>query len=306
MTPPLTSQSILNRKSSASITADRIAAKAVVAIGFVSVLSLLMIFVFLAREALSFFSQNGIAAFFSGTSWHPISEPASFGIFPLIAGTLLVSVTAVAIALPVGVAAAIYISEVAPHSVKELLKPAVELLASIPSIVIGFIGSTIVAYFIKDTFGLPTGLTALTGAVMLAMMAIPTIISISEDALNTVPDSYREASFALGANRWETIIKVTVPAARRGIIAAVMIGFGRIIGETMAVMMLTGNAAVIPHSLLDPVRTMTATIAAEMGETVHGSDHYKALFAIGAALFVMTFVINLAADLAVNGRRKTA
>lgn len=287
-----------------TVRASDIAARLIITVtGLLSVVVLLMIFLFLARDAGTFFTHFSVKAFFFGAHWRPVSTPPQFGILPLILGTALVSFGAILIALPLGIGSAIYIAEVAPPVLKEILKPMVELLAGVPSIVIGFIGAIIVSNWVKTIFDLPTGLTALTGAILLAMMAVPTIISISEDAMYAVPGSFKEASYALGATKWQTIRRVIVPAAKSGILASVMIGFGRIIGETMAVLMLTGNAAVIPKSFLDPVRTMTATIAAEMGETVFRSDHYYALFAIGAVLFVITFLINMAADLAIN--RKT-
>ena len=205
-----------------------------------------------------------------------------------------------AIAVPLGVACAMYLAEVAPPAVREILKPTIEVLAGIPSVVVGFLGLLILAPAVKQLFGLPTGLTGLTGAILLALMALPTIISIAEDALAAVPGEYRLGALALGATRWQALRGVVVPAARSGIIAAVMLGIGRAIGETMTVMMVTGNAAVLARTLLQPVRTMTATIAQEMGETVQFSSHYYALFGIGLALFLITFAINLVADIALH------
>ncbi|HJN16343.1 MAG TPA: phosphate ABC transporter permease subunit PstC, partial [Armatimonadota bacterium] len=201
-----------------------------------------------------------------------------------------------AISIPLGVASAVYIAEVAPPKVKEWLKTGIELLAAIPSVVIGFVGMLVVAPFVGDLFNLPIGQTALTGSLMLSLMAMPTTVSIAEDAITAVPKGYKEAALALGATRWEYIWRVCLRAAGPGIVAAVMLGIGRVIGETMAVMMITGNAAQIKLSLLVPVRTMTATIAAEMGETVKGSDHYAALFGIAIVLFAITFIVNLIAD----------
>lgn len=211
------------------------------------------------------------------------------------------------IGVPIGVATAIYIGEVAPPRLREILKPTVEVLAAIPSVVIGFIGLVVLAPFLQRWLHLDTGLTALTGAIMLGFMAMPTIISISEDALHAVPQDYKAAAYALGATKWQTIWRVLVPAARSGILAAVMLGVGRAIGETMTVLMVTGNAAVMPttlQSMLKPVRTLTATIAAEMGETDRYGTHYNALFMIGLVLFVMTFIINLIADTAIRRVRK--
>ena len=271
--------------------------------GLASIFFVILIFLFLAKEGLSVFKSVTPANFLLGKSWYPISEPAQLGILPLIFGSLLVTLGAAIISIPIGVACAVYIAEIAPLKIKEILKAGIELLAAIPSVVLGFIGMVTLVPWVKTTFHLPTGLTALSGSIILAFMAMPTIVSVAEDALYSVPKSYKEGAFALGATHWQTIYRVLLPAASSGIVAAVMLGIGRVIGETMAVMMITGNAAVIPHTFLDPVRTMTATIAAEMGETVYRSDHYFALFAIGTALFVMTFLVNLVADIALH--RKT-
>jgi phosphate transport system permease protein len=239
-----------------------------------------------------------LRSFLLGKSWYPTAEPApQMGILPLILGSLLVTIGAIVVALPVGVAGAVYISEVAHPTVKAVLKPAIEILAGIPSVVFGFFGLVVLVPFIQNFFHLDVGETALAGVIMLAIMALPTVVSVSEDALAAVPRSYREASLALGATRWQTMIQVVVPAALSGITAAAMLGVGRAVGETMTVLMVTGNAAQIPTSLLMPVRTLTATIAAELGEAPQGGIHYQALFAIGIALFVMTFLINLIADI---------
>jgi phosphate transport system permease protein len=264
--------------------------------GIACILFVVLIFVFLAKEGLGLFKTADPVSFLTGMRWYPISEPPRFGIVPLVLGSVIVTLGATFISVPLGIACAIFIGEIAPTWLREILKAGVELLAAIPSIVIGFIGMTTLAPLVKDLFDLPTGLTALTGAITLAFMAIPTIVSIMEDAITAVPRSYREGSLALGATHWQTIHRVVIPAASSGILASVMLGIGRVIGETMAVMMITGNAAVIPQSMLQPVRTMTATIAAEMGETVVGSPHYFALFAIGLVLFVITFIINMTAD----------
>ncbi|MGD8244968.1 MAG: phosphate ABC transporter permease subunit PstC, partial [Anaerolineae bacterium] len=230
-----------------------------------------------------------------------------FGTLPLVLGSLLVTVTAIAMALPLGVATAVFVREVAPDWTREILKPMIEVLAGIPSVVLGFFGMTLVAPLIRRTLGTPTGLTAFTGALILAYMALPTIISVAEDALDAVPKSYRDGARAMGATDWQTIWRVVVPAARSGIVTAVMLGLGRAIGETMAVMLVTGNAARMPvtlDSLFRPARTMTATVAAEMGEVAQGSVHYHVLFGIGLILFVLTFVINLAAAITVFQRRR--
>jgi phosphate transport system permease protein len=218
-----------------------------------------------------------------------------------------VTLTAIAIALPLGVATAVFVREVAPPWARELLKPGIEVLAGIPSVVLGFFGMTVLAPLIRKYLGAPTGLTAFTGSLVLAYMSLPTIISIAEDALDNVPKSYRDASLAMGATRWQTIWRVVVPAARSGMVTAVMLGMGRAIGETMAVMMVTGNAARMPvdlQALFMPVRTMTATIAAEMGEVASGSTHYHALFGIGIVLFALTFAINLGAARVMFAQRR--
>lgn len=264
--------------------------------GTVSILFVILIFIFLLKEGLVLFKTVSLWDFLSGKNWYPISDPPRFGALPLILGSVWITVGAILISVPVGVACAVYIGEVAPAWLRETLKASVEFLAAIPSIVLGFIGLVTIVPMVQSIFRIPTGLTALSGSLMLGFMAMPTIVSIMEDALNVVPKSYREGALALGATRWQMIWRVVIPAASSGVIAAVMLGIGRVIGETMAVMMITGNSARIPTTLLQPVRTMTATIAAEMGEAVQGSPHYSALFAIGIVLFLITFVINLTAD----------
>lgn len=266
--------------------------------GALVIIIVALIFAFLLRDGLPTFRYISLSNFLFGKNWYPLSD--QFHILPLILGSLLVTAGAVLIAVPIGIAAAVYLAEIAPVRVREILKPTVEVLAGIPSVVIGFIGMVVLAPWIKDTFNLPTGLTALTGSIMLAFMAMPTIISISEDAIVAVPRDYVSGALALGATPWQAISGVIVPAAKSGIIAAVMLGIGRAIGETMTVLMVTGNAAVIPNTFLQPVRTMTATIAAEMGEVAQGTPHYYSLFAIGLTLFAMTFAINLVADLALQ------
>ena len=272
--------------------------------GITSIIFVILIFVFLAKEGFSLFKKVGIGDFLFGQDWYPISEPPRFGILPMILGSLVVTLGATFISVPIGVASALYIAEVASPRTKEILKTGIEILAAIPSVVIGFIGMTTLVPFFKNALNLPTGLTAFSGSMTLAFMAMPTIVSIAEDAITAVPQKYKEAALALGATRWQAMYRVVIPAASSGIVAAVMLGIGRVIGETMAVMMVTGNAAQIPNSIFVPVRTLTATIAAEMGETVQGSDHYFALFAIGIVLFIITFIINLVADFAVHKRLK--
>jgi phosphate transport system permease protein len=265
--------------------------------GITSIVVVVLIFMFLLKEGLAVFKHVSLFQFLCGSKWYPISNPPQFGAFPLIVGSVLVTLGAAAISVPIGMASALYIAEIAPKRTKEILKAGIELLAAIPSVVIGFIGMVTLGPAIKSVFGLSTGLTALTGSITLAFMAMPTIVSIAEDAITAVPRQYREAATAMGATVWQTTWRVVAYAARPGMLAAVMLGIGRVIGETMAVMMVTGNAALIPRSILQPVRTLTATIAAEMGETVQGGDHYAALFAIGIVLFVITFAVNGVAEL---------
>lgn len=271
--------------------------------GISSIVIVTLIFLFLLKEGVALFRTVPLWEFLAGDRWYPISEPPRFGILPLILGSVWVTAGAILLSVPLGIASALCIAEIATGWLKGALKIGVELLAAIPSIVLGFIGMTIVAPIVQRVFHLPTGLTALSGSLLLALMAMPTIVSITEDALTAVPRGYREAALALGATRWQMMWRVLLPAARSGILAATMLGIGRVIGETMAVMMVTGNAAVIPHTMLRPVRTMTATIAAEMGETVRSSDHYFALFAIGIVLFVISFLINMLADLCLHQER---
>ena len=261
----------------------------------ISIIIVVLIFLFLGKEAFPFLESPGFLALL-GSKWAPVSFiKESFGIYPLLTGSFLITLMATLFSVPVGVLGAIYVSEVASHSEREFFKPFIELLAGIPSVVLGFFGLVVVAPLIKGIFGLSSGLTALTGALLLALMAIPTIITISEDAIRSVPGSYKEASLALGASKLQTIIRVTVPASLSGIIAAVMLGMGRVIGETMTVLMVTGNAALVTLSPFESVRTMTATIAAEMGEVPFGSEHYSALFCIGIILLVITFGLNMVA-----------
>src|SRR3989338_7628474 len=271
--------------------------------GLASIFFVILIFLFLLKEGLALFKIITPSQFLFGKNWYPISEPPDLGILPLILGSILVTIGAAAISIPIGVGCAIYIAEVAPLKLKEILKAGIELLAAIPSVVLGFIGMVTLVPWVKSVFKLPTGLTALSGSIMLAFMAMPTIVSIAEDALYSIPKSYKEGALALGATHWQAIWRVMLPAASSGILAAVMLGIGRVIGETMAVMMITGNAALMPHSIFQPVRTLTATIAAEMGEAVVGSEHYFALFAIGIVLFVISFIVNVSADLFLHKRK---
>jgi phosphate transport system permease protein len=269
------------------------------AAGVSAILFVLLIFAFLLLEGAPAFWEVSLQNLF-GQRWYPNEE--LFGTLPLILGSLLVTAGAVVMALPLGLAAAIFVRELAPNWLREILKPLIEVLAGIPSVVLGFLGMVAAAPLIRETLDVPTGLTAFTGSLMLAYMALPTIISVAEDAIDAVPTSYRDGALALGATHWQTIWRVVLPAARSGVIMAVMLGIGRAIGETMAVMMVTGNAARIPRelgALFLPARTMTATIAAEMGEVAQGGTHYHVLFAVGILLFVVTFIINAVASLVV-------
>jgi phosphate transport system permease protein len=271
------------------------------AIGFV-----LAIFLFVFREgAPALFGQLDLTEFFTSPNWRPdsIIRP-QFGILALLAGTISVTALAMAIAVPVGFGAAFFISEFCGPAARETLKIVIELLAAIPSVVWGFIGYVVLNPWIIWATDAPIGINVLNGGLILALMSVPVIVSVGEDALKAVPDTYREAALALGASRWQLASRVLVPAARNGLLAAALLGVGRAVGETMAVLMVTGHAVNIPHSLLDPVRTLTATIAAELGESVAGGLHYRVLFVIGSLLMLMSLVTNVTADLVVRGIRR--
>ncbi len=269
------------------------------------VLSLLGgIFFMLLYNSLSFFLKVAPIDFITGSEWKPTAKTPVYGLLPLIASTSIVSFGAMLIAIPLGIGTASFIAVYAGPRLKALLKPTVEMLAAVPSVVIGFLGIVLVGPHIAEMNNLPNGLNALNGAILLAIMALPTIITISEDAINSVPQTYREASYALGASKWQTLRKVTIPAAAPGIIAAVMLGLGRAIGETMTVLMATGNAAIFPKGFFDSVKTITATIAIEMGEVPYQTTHYYALFAIAIVLFFMTLVANLIGEYFINKFRK--
>jgi phosphate transport system permease protein len=263
--------------------------------GYSAIFFVGMILLFLLREGLPTLFDVPLNTIFS-TRWYPIED--YFGILPLLGGSIIVTVGATLITIPFGVGTAIFISEIAPRWLRDLLKPFVEILGGLPSVVLGFMGILILSPFVRTFLNLPTGLTALTGAVLLGGIAIPTVVSISEDALDAVPKSYRDASLAIGATEWQTIWRVTLPAAKSGVVTAIMLGIGRAIGETMTVMMVTGNAPVMPKglgALFVPTRTMTATIAAEMGEVANGSIHYHILFFIGIILFMISLFVNITA-----------
>ena len=271
--------------------------------GMLAVVFVLLIFAFLLRDSLPLLQTTSPSALLTGSRWLPTSEPPQFGLLPLLLGSLYVTVGALVIGVPLGLAAAIYISEIAPRRTQEILKAGIELLAAVPSVVFGFIGLLLIGPWLAKTFDLPIGQFAALGSLLLAFMAIPTIVSVSEDALHAVPRSLRDNSLALGATHWQTISRVVVPAARSGLVAAFLLGLGRAIGETMTVLMVTGNAAVIPHGLsgfMQPIRTMTATIAAEMGETAYHTPHYYALFMVGLLLFIITLAVNIIADVVIH------
>lgn len=276
------------------------------ACGYSAILFVGLIFLFLLREGSPALIEIPMPSLFS-SRWYPIED--YFGILPLISGTIVVTVGATLVSVPLGLSTAIFIAEIAPRWAKEILKPLVEVLAGLPSVMLGFLGILVIAPFIRTAIKVPTGLTAFTGALILGLMAIPTIVSVAEDALDAVPRTYRQAALALGATEWQTIWRVTLPAARSGVLTAIMLGIGRALGETMTVMMVTGNAPVLLtglESLFRPVRTMTATIAAEMGEVANGSVHYHVLFLIGIVIFLISLIVNMTAASVVFRQRKRA
>jgi phosphate transport system permease protein len=274
--------------------------------GISAIVFIIGIFVFITKEGAGFlFERFDIVEFFGSPRWKPTSEwKITYGILALVAGTASVTGLAMIVAIPFSLGAAIFIAEFASGKTREILKVLVELLAAIPSVVWGFIGLSIMNPLIIDLFDVPVGLNVLNAGVILGLMAAPIMTSIAEDALKAVPDRYREAAEAMGATRWQVIYKVVLPAAKNGLLGAVLLGVGRGFGETMAVLMASGHAINLPDNVFDSVRALTATIAAELGETAVGSEHYQALFVIGIFLFVITFVINLTADLIVRGIRK--
>jgi len=274
--------------------------------GYSAVVFVVLIFFFLLRQGLPALFEVKLGDLLT-TRWYPIEN--HFGILPLLTGSLVVTVGAMLIAIPFGIGTAVFLAEIAPRWMREILKPLVELLGGIPSVVLGFLGILLLLPFLRVFLDLPTGLTALAGALLLGAIAIPTTVSIAEDSLDAVPQSYREGALALGATKWQTIWRVTLPAARSGVLTALMLGVGRTIGETMAVMMVTGNAPVMAiksTSILSPVRTMTATIAAEMGEVANGSTHYHVLFFIGLVLFLISLAVNITASSVIFKSRKRA
>ncbi len=265
-------------------------------IGLASITILFLIVLFLFMEGTPIFKTVSVKDFIFGKYWYPTSDPPDFGILPLILASLSVTILSAIIAIPLGVMTAIYLAEIASFRMREFVKPVVELLAALPSVVIGFFGMVIVAPFLQEIFDIPTGLNLFNGALMLAFMSIPTITSISEDAIYSVSGEIKEASLALGATHWQTIYRVIIPASLSGISTAIILGMSRAIGETMVVLMVAGGATLLPTSIFDPVRPMPASIAAEMAEAPFRSDHYYALFATGIVLFIFTLIFNLIAD----------
>jgi len=279
-----------------SIIFETIVERLFLVIGMSCLFLLMLISVFLFTEGLPILKNVSPGEFLGGTQWYPTSGNPRFGVLPLIMASIAVTLLASLIAVPLSLAIAVYLAELAAPRVREIVKPVVEIIASIPSVIIGFFGMVVVAPFLQAKFGLDTGLNLFNAALMLAFMAVPTIASISEDAISSVPVSLKEGSFALGANRWQTIFYITIPASLSGIWTAVILGISRVIGETMVVLMVAGGAAVMPGSFFDPVRPLTSNIAAEMAEAPVGGSHYHALFAIGIILFIITFFFNLIAD----------
>ncbi len=292
-------------RSALALFSERIIESLVYLCGISAIIFVFGIFFFVFKEGAPFLSKLNFTEFFTSKEWIPTSSvQPKYGIGALIVGTLSVTFLAMAIAVPFGLGAAVFVSEFCTGKTKETLKIVIELLAAIPSVVWGFIGLTVMSPVIIAVFHVPVGVNLLNAALLLALMSVPIMVSIGEDALKAVPDSYREASVALGATRWQMIYRVLIPAAKNGLLAAMLLGVGRAVGETMAVLMATGHSVRIPESIFDPVRTLTATIAAELGETSHGSPHYQVLFLIGVVLFSITFVVNMLADLAVKGIKK--
>lgn len=292
-------------KETGSSTREFLITALIKAAGYSAILFVGMIFLFLLLESFPALREVELSNLLS-SRWYPIED--YYGVLPLIGGTLIITIGATLIAVPFGVGTAIYLSEIAPRWLRETLKPLVEVLGGLPSVVLGFLGMLILSPYLRIWLDIPTGLSAFAGAILLGGIAIPTVVTVAEDALDAVPKSYRDASLAIGATEWQTIWRVTLPAARSGVLTAVMLGIGRAIGETMTVMMVTGNAPILPTGLKDlfsPVRTMTATIAAEMGEVANSSTHYHVLFLIGIILFLISLAVNVAASAVVFRQKKS-
>lgn len=264
--------------------------------GLLSIIILLGIVIILLKEGLPVFTHTRPWDFFFGSHWYPVADPPVFGILPFFVSTLMITLIATIISVPIGVACAAYLTEIAPPRISEIIKPVIEIMAGIPSVMMGFLGLALLSPLVQSAFQLNTGLCGLTAAIMLSMMSLPIIVSVSEDALQAVPKSFKEASYALGATKWETIRHVCIPSALSGIGAAIMLGVGRSIGETMTVLMVAGGALAVPVSPVDPMTTMTSVIASGIGNAVRGGLQYQALFAIGLILFILTLAVNWIAD----------
>ncbi len=276
----------------------------ITATGWMTVIILTLIMLLLFAEGLPIFGNSKPISFVITTELYPVSDPPVFGILSFIVGSLMVTLTALVIAVPIGVAASAFLAEIATPTLREIIKPIIELLAGLPSIVLGFIGFLLLAPVVQNAFHLGTGLNGLTAGIMLAFICIPTIVSISEDSLSAVPREYKEAAYALGATKWQTIWRVLIPAARSGIVASVMLGVGRAIGETMVVLMVAGGRLALPNFITDPLSAMTGRIAIEINNAVFGGLQYQALFAMGIVLFLMTLAVNIIADLVLEKQRR--
>lgn len=295
------------RRSRGAVLGERAIETLIRLSGVSAIVFVVAIFFFILREAapVLYSAEFKPLEFLFSVEWYPTSvSDVRYGTLALTVGTFSVTVLAMALAVPFGLGAAVFVSEFCGPRLKESLKIIIELLAAIPSVVWGFVGLTVLSRLVVDYTAAPVGVNVLNGGVILALMSVPIIVSIGEDALRAVPDSFREAALAMGATRWQIVRRVLVPAARNGLLAAVLLGVGRAVGETMAVLMATGHAVQIPHGVLDSVRTLTANIAAELGEAPAGSDHYRVLFLTGVQLFAITFLVNLAADLVIRGKRR--
>lgn len=287
-----------------SRAADAVVRRLIAVSGWVAIVVLAGIFVFLAINSMRAFEEVGLVAMLTGTDWFPTSDPPSFGFLPSEVGSLWVTFMALLLSVPVGIGAAVYLSEFAPRRIKDAAKSVVEFMAAVPSVVLGLLGLAFVVPWVRVAFDLSSGLTAFAAGLVVGVLCLPTIISISEDALHSVPNSLRQGSLALGNTRWQTTHKVVVPAAGSGIFAAVMLGLGRAIGETMVVLMLAGNSGLIVRTPFEAARTLTGTIAGEMAEVVRGGLHYSVLFAMALVLFTITFVVNLLADYVLERQRR--
>ncbi len=282
---------------------EKVIVKLIFISGYSAVFFSLAIFYYILRESIPFFQHYSWWEFFTGAQWYPVSEPPKFGILPLLSGSFIVAFFASLITIPAGLIVAVYISEIAPLWVRSFLKSSLEILVGIPTVILGVVALYTLVPFLRTLFNIPTGLTALAGALMLSLMAIPTMASMSEDCLSSIHPQLKENSLALGATHWQTIKYILIPSARSGIIAAALLSVGRVMGETMVVLMITGNAPQVTLSLLKPVRVLTATIGAEMGEAVIGSAHYHALFTLGLVLLTFSTIINVTSYFLVSRKK---